>query len=84
MSTSTTCDRILHRAGLAASLHLAGLRTASEAVGRDLAVLAPSIIRDLRAHGLDALVAEVVRWEAGVTGRDIAALTALSATTGAL
>lgn len=60
------------RIRLAADLHVLGLRTASEAVHRNLTLLAPSIVRDLRAGGHEHLVADVARWEADVAALAIA------------
>lgn len=56
------------RIRLAADLHVIGLRTASEAVNRNLVGLAAAIVRELRAGGHEALVADVLRWESDVSG----------------
>jgi len=53
-------------------------------VGRDIAGLAPAIIRELRAGGHVGLVEAVLVWESGVTGVDLATLSRLAAPTGAL
>jgi hypothetical protein len=82
MSTRSPSARTSTRLCLAADLHRVGLRTASDAVARDLAALAPAIVRELRAAGHEALVADVLRWESDATGADLATLTALAATTG--
>jgi len=66
--SATLPARVRSRATLAADLHAVGLRTASEAVGRDLVCLAASVVRDLRASMMparerEALALRVLLWE---------------------